>query len=260
LAVDLSLAGKVALVAGSSRGIGLAIARAFVAEGARTVVTGRDPSSLADASSALGAEFDQQLVLPYRGDLCREADIDSLIEAVLRRWGRIDCLVANVGSGRGSAGWSIEDHEWTELLEQNLLGAVRLVARALPTMIGRGSGSIVLIASITGIEGTSAPLSYGAAKAALINYGKNLARLVAASNIRVNCVAPGNILFSGGTWERHLRERPEEVQGLIRAEVPLRRFGTPDEIADLVVFLASERAAFITGSCVVADGGQSRSV
>jgi len=123
-------------------------------------------------------------------------------------------------------------------------------------MIRSGHGSIVLVASIVGLESMAAPLPYSAAKAALINYGKNLARQVGPSNVRVNSVAPGNILIPGGSWERHLAERRDEVLQEIQAGVPLQRFGRAEEIADLIVFLSSDRAAFITGSCIVADGGQ----
>jgi 3-oxoacyl-[acyl-carrier protein] reductase len=127
-------------------------------------------------------------------------------------------------------------------------------------MTPRRSGSIVLVASIAGVESTPAPLAYSAAKAAIVNYAKNLARELGPLNIRVNCVAPGNILFPGGSWEGHLARRRDEVLQMIEAEVPLRRFGQPEEIADLIAFLSSERASFITGSCVIADGGQTRSV
>jgi 3-oxoacyl-[acyl-carrier protein] reductase len=127
-------------------------------------------------------------------------------------------------------------------------------------MIRSRQGSIVLVASIVGLESTRAPLPYSAAKAALINYGKNLAWEVGPLNVRVNCVAPGNILFPGGSWERHLAERRDDVLREVDSEVPLQRFGRVEEVADLIVFLSSDRAAFITGSCVVADGGQTRSM
>jgi 3-oxoacyl-[acyl-carrier protein] reductase len=110
------------------------------------------------------------------------------------------------------------------------------------------------------VESTPAPLPYSAAKAALINYAKNVSRLVGTNQVRVNCVAPGNILFPGGSWERHIEQRHDEVMNYIRTEVPLGRFGTPEEIADLVVFLSSDRASFITGACVIADGGQTRGI
>ena len=134
------------------------------------------------------------------------------------------------------------------------------MAEVLPEMIEARSGSVILISSITGVESTPSPLPYSAAKAALVNYGKNLARQVGKDQVRVNCVAPGNILFPGGSWEQRLAQRRDEVMDFIRAEVPLQRFGRAEEIADLVVFLSSDRAAFITGSCFVADGGQTRSV
>jgi 3-oxoacyl-[acyl-carrier protein] reductase len=134
-----------------------------------------------------------------------------------------------------------------------------LVQQVLPEMTRSRQGSIVLVASIVGLESTSAPLPYSAAKAALVSYGKNLARQVGTFNVRVNSVAPGNILFPGGSWERHLSERRDEVLQQIESEVPLRRFGQPEQVADLIVFLSSDRAAFITGSCVVVDGGQMRS-
>jgi 3-oxoacyl-[acyl-carrier protein] reductase len=116
----------------------------------------------------------------------------------------------------------------------------------------------VFIASIVGVESVRAPLAYSAAKTALHAYAKNLARAVASQGVRVNVVAPGNVLFDGGSWAAKLAEDPERVRGYIGAEVPLGRFGNPEEIADLVAFLASSRAAFITGACVVADGGQTR--
>jgi 3-oxoacyl-[acyl-carrier protein] reductase len=116
------------------------------------------------------------------------------------------------------------------------------------------------VASIAGLESMPAPLPYSAAKAALVNYGKNLSRLLASRGVRVNSVAPGNVLFPGGSWERHLADRREEVLRYLQAEVPMQRFGRPEEIADLVVYLSSDRASFITGACVVADGGQTRSI
>jgi 3-oxoacyl-[acyl-carrier protein] reductase len=125
-------------------------------------------------------------------------------------------------------------------------------------MLEHRNGAVILIGSITGLEATPAPLAYSAAKAALLNYTKNLAREVGGSGIRVNYVAPGNVLFEGGSWERRLRDSPEETSRFIRGEVPLQRFGKVDEIANVVAFLASDRASFLTGACVVVDGGQTR--
>jgi len=258
--MDLGLAGKVVLVAGSSRGIGLAVARAFLAEGSRTAITGRDGASVAKAQAEFESQFGPDRVLACEGDLGNEEAIKKTLESIEERWGSPDCLVANIGNGRGPVGWDVPEPDWKRLFDENLSPTHRLVQRVLPAMTQRGSGSIVVVASIAGIESTPAPLPYSAAKAALVNYSKNLARQLGPANIRVNAVAPGNILFPGGSWERHLSERPDEVNRLIESEVPLRRFGRPEEIADLIAFLASDRASFITGSCVVADGGQTRSL
>ena len=256
--MELGIGGKVAVVVGSSRGIGRAIAQAFLREGARTVVTGRDSAALAAARADLEAIAGASHVLAVEGDLARPEMIEALEGEVLRKFGAIDCLVANVGKGSGTPGWDVSEAEWAEMLDVNLQASVRLVQRFLGGMVRAGSGSIVLVGSITGLEATKAPMHYSAAKAALASFTKNLARSIGGSGVRVNMVAPGNVLFKGGTWDQKRREDPEAVKAYLDAEVPLRRFAAPEEIADLVVFLSSPRSAFITGSCVVADGGQMR--
>jgi 3-oxoacyl-[acyl-carrier protein] reductase len=258
--VDLFLEDKVVLVAGSSRGIGLATVRAFLAEGCRTVVTGRDNIALTEARASLESDFGHERLMACEGDLGDAKTISEVLGAIGDRWGPLDCLVANIGSGRGPRGWDLEESDWDRLFEANLSCTYRLVQQVLPEMIRSRQGSIVLVASIVGLESTRAPLPYSAAKAALINYGKNLAWEVGPLNVRVNCVAPGNILFPGGSWERHLAERRDDVLREVDSEVPLQRFGRVEEVADLIVFLSSDRAAVITGSCVVADGGQTRSM
>ena len=258
--MDLYLSEKVVLVAGSTRGIGLATARAFLSEGCRTVITGRDERRLTGIRTELEAEFGTERVLAFARDLSQIANIRNTLADIRQTWGRLDCLVANIGSGRGPVGWELNETEWFNLFELNLWASLRLATEALPEMVNSGQGSVVLIASIVGKESTPAPLPYSAAKAALINFSKNLSRQTGQHNVRVNCVAPGNVLFPGGSWENHLKERNEEVLSYIHSEVPLRRFGRPEEIADLIVFLSSDRASYITGTCVVADGGQTRSI
>jgi 3-oxoacyl-[acyl-carrier protein] reductase len=208
----------------------------------------------------LTADFGPGRILAFQGDHGRADVIATTLASIREQWGEIDCLVANIGSGRGKAGLDLEDADWQGPFEVNLWSSVRVVSAVVRQMIERRQGSITIVGSVAGFESLAAPLAYSAAKAALINYSKNLSRLVGAYNVRVNCVAPGNILFPGGSWEQHLSERTQEVTAYIRTEVPLQRFGRPDEIAGLIVFLSSELASFITGACIIADGGQTRGI
>lgn len=258
--MDLQLTGKVAFVGGASRGIGLSIAAAFLREGTRVVLTGRQEGALSAAAAGFAKEFGQERVLACRADLSNPEGIGSALQATRDRWGGIDCLVANVGSGTARPGWQLSEADWEQVFQVNLWSSVRLVEAVLPQMVEARRGSVVLINSIVGVESLPAPLTYSAAKAALANYAKNLARQLGPSGVRVNTVAPGNILFPGGSWEKKLADDREQFEAYINAEVPLQRFGTPEEIADLVVFLASERSAFTTGACVIADGGQTRQI
>jgi len=256
--MDLQLTDRVALVAGSSRGIGKAIASALLREGCRVCITGRDTTAL-NATAAEFGDTSGDRVLAIPGDLTEQSAIESTLRAVDRKWGAPDILVANLGSGSGKPGWQLDENEWQRLFNLNFFGSVRLSQAVIPYMQSRG-GSILSIASIVAVEATQAPLPYSAAKAALVNYSKNLSRLVAACNIRVNCLAPGNILFPGGSWEKHLKTRREQVEHHISTEVPQKRFGTPEEIADFAVYLVSPVSGFATGSCYTMDGGQTRAI
>jgi 3-oxoacyl-[acyl-carrier protein] reductase len=220
---------KVVFLAGSSRGIGLACARAFVREGARVVIMTQTPTIRAAVHSTLAA------------------------------WGSLDVGVANVGSGKGPSGWELAREDWLAALNDNLLGSVLLAAELIPHLSERRQGTLVFVSSIAGREAIPAPLPYSAAKAALESAVKGYARLLGPSGVRVNAVVPGNVLFDGGSWASKLAEDRERVRTYIHSEVPLRRFAEPEEVADAVVFLASERAGFITGACLVVDGGQTRS-
>ncbi len=256
--MDLNLTNRVALVAGSSRGIGRSIAAALLAEGARVCITGRDAASLSETTASLKQQYPAAQILEATGDLTDATVIAATIQAIQQKWGALDILVANLGSGSGKPGWEQDEAEWQRLFNLNFFGSVRLAQAAISAMAN--GGSIVFISSIVGIEATSAPLPYSAAKAALLNYSKNLARAVADKNIRVNSIAPGNVLFPGGSWEKHLAARRASVEEYITKEVPQQRFGTPEEIAALATFLCSDVSAFTTGACYVMDGGQTRTL
>jgi 3-oxoacyl-[acyl-carrier protein] reductase len=259
--MDLKLAGQVAFVAGSSRGVGRAIAAALLAEGASIVLTGRDEASLRNTAAELTTMQNQARILAVRGDFSDPAIIARALDRTLHHFGRIDHMIANLGTGSGKSGWEQSEDEWERLFEANFFASVRLSQAVLPHLLGNESGgSILYISSIVAVEATPAPLPYSAAKAALVNYSKNLARQLGPQKVRVNTIAPGNIFFEGGSWERHLANRREQVEQMLQTEVPQQRFGTPEEIASLAAWICSPAAGFVTGSCFVADGGQTRSI
>lgn len=259
--MNLQLADQVAFVAGSSRGIGKAIAATLLAEGARVVLTGRDGEALRASHAELSAVASEERVLAVQGDFSDGNVIARAFDLTVNRFGRIDHLIANLGTGAGKPGWDQSEEEWHRLFEMNFFASVRLTQGVLPHLLANGKGgSILYISSIVGVEATAAPLPYSAAKAALNNYAKNLSRQLGPQGIRVNTIAPGNIFFPGGSWERHLNNRREAVEQMLKTEVPQQRFGSPEEIASLATYLCSEQAAFATGACYVMDGGQTRAI
>ena len=194
-----------------------------------------------------------------RGDFTHAETITRALDLTVKHFGRLDHLVANLGTGTGKPGWDQSEEDWHRLFELNLFASTRLTQAALPHLLKQpAGGSILYISSIVALEATLAPLPYAAAKAALNNYAKNLARQLGPEKIRVNTLAPGNIFFPGGSWERHLANRKEAVEHMLQTDVPQRRFGSPEEIASLAAYLCSPQAAFTTGACYVMDGGQTR--
>lgn len=254
--MDLELKDRVALVAGASKGIGRGIAEVLLNEGAKVLLTGRGADDLAAAHQALWAIHGDR-VAAFQGDMTATVDVRAALGRAAETLGAVDVLVANVGGGFLKPGWDVSDEDLDAALQHNLMGTIRLVREGIRVMRSRPGGSIVVISSIAGVDAMGAPFPYGVAKAGLNHYAAETARQI-GPDLRINVVAPGNILFEGGSWDRNVRERPEAWERWIRREVALKRFGTPREIADVVAFLASERAAFVTGATWIADGGQVR--
>jgi len=255
-AMDLGLQGKVALVTGASRGIGKAIALGLAAEGCRVALVGRTRETLDAAAAevaACGAE-----ALSIAADVMLAADVERMVAEAAARWGRLDVLVNNVGGRRGGAFMETTDADWLEVFELNVLSAIRASRGAVPHMRRQGGGAIVMISSIYGRE-AGGVVTYNATKSAMISLTKNLARELAPEHIRVNSVAPGSISFPGGSWWRRQQEDPEGMAEFVRRDMPYGRFGRVDEVANVAVFLASERASLMTGACVPVDGAQGRS-
>ena len=257
--MDLGLTDKVAIVTGSSRGLGLASARALVAEGCRVCLCARGEERLAEAALEVEAAARRPgMIATVQADVSTIEGVERVVEHAVEKFGGLDVLVNNVGRAGGSDLLDTSDAEWQAAFDETLFPAIRASRLAVPHMRQRGGGAIVMIASIYGRE-AGGRMTYNAVKAAEISLGKSLAQQLAPMNIRVNSVAPGSILFPGGSWHRRQQTDPEGIAEFIRRELPFGRFGRADEVGAAVAFLASPRASWISGACVTVDGCQSRS-
>lgn len=257
--MDLQLTDKVAIVTGGSRGLGLASATALAAEGCRVVICARGEATLMDAAAALrGVAGGDDRILPVVADVSSAADIERLVNRTVEAFGRLDIVVNNVGLAKGSTVVDTKDEEWQEAFDQTLFPAIRLSRLAVPQMRRRGGGAIVMIASIWGRE-SGGRMTYNAVKAAEISLAKSMAQQLARDNIRVNSVCPGSISFPGGSWHKRQQEDPAGMADFVMRELPFGRFGKAEEVGDVVAFLASPRAAWISGASITVDGCQSKS-
>lgn len=245
--MNLGLANKNVVVTGGTRGIGLAIAKGFLQEGSTVHVLARSP--LSQEVMNISATHPGKFFFHS----CDATDEYSLI-ATAEKIGDIDIVVANVGNGRSLQDPISPKEQWNNVWDINFNTALNS-ARVFSPALAASHGVLIFISSIAGSEFIGAPTDYSVAKSALASLSKNLSHRL-APNVRVNVVSPGNIYFENGTWHRKLQENPLAVKEMLDNKVPLKRFGMPEEVSDLVIFLSSERAAFITGGTYVIDGGQ----
>jgi 3-oxoacyl-[acyl-carrier protein] reductase len=249
--MDLGLNGKRALVTGATKGIGRRIAERLAQEGAAIALCARNQAEVADAVTAL-----QESGATAWGRTCdvgNAADYRSWLAEAIDTLGGVDIFVPNVTAG----GWDSNDEQWRANFEVDVMGTVRGCEAVMPKMVN--GGAIVVIGTIAAVETFAGPNPYNAMKASLITYTKQLSQAVAAQNVRVNIVSPGPIEFAGGAWEKVKQGMPAMYQKTVDQQ-PMGRLGRPEEVADAVAFLASDRASWITGINVIVDGGFTKRV
>ena len=248
--MDLHISGKVVLVTGSSHGIGLCIAKKFSEEGCLVAMNARNIKNLNVASLQVRNSF------PYCADVTNPSEAKNLIKKIIKKFGKIDIIVCNVGSGNSVPPGQEDYEEWQRVLAENLFATTNIVKESRP-YLKKSKGNIICISSICGIETVNgAPVTYSSAKAALNAYIKSIARPLGIEGIRINGIAPGNILFKKSSWDLKLRSNKKDIMKMIEENVSLQSFGDPEDIANLSCFLSSPLAKFASGSIWALDGGQ----
>lgn len=256
--MNLELENKVVLITGSTKGIGFSIAKAFLEEGSKVIITGRNKNSLKKAKNYLDQKFDADCFMNEMIDFTNKKSVTKLKNKILKRFKKIDIVISNVGDGKGVKKIIPNDTLWNKSWQQNFESALITTKTFIP-ILKSNHGSLIYISSIAGMEVIGAPLVYSVAKSSLISLAKNLS--VKYSNfVRINIISPGNIIFPGGSWEKKLKNNPRYVKKLISDKVPMNTFGEPKDIANAALFLSSNKSKFTTGATLVIDGGQTKSI
>lgn len=257
--MDLGLENKVVFVAGASRGIGLGIVESLLAEGAKVAMAARGEETLMAEKQRLAGIYGDDKLWAKAGDLRDSATINSMVEDIEADFGPLWGSVANVGLHPCPPGFDVDDETWSAGVQQNLDSAYRLARASLKKMVPRGEGAILMISSIAGLAALGTPLTYGTSKAAMNHLAGELSNIAARDGVRVNVIAPGNIIFPGGDWQKRTDgERADAWWRWIKREVPMQRFGKPEEIGSAAAYLLSPLASFITGAVLPVDGGQTK--
>lgn len=250
--MDLQLKGKHILITGGSKGIGRAIAGVLISEGANVSIAARGRDALEQTKEEFGGS-----ISIFQADLLKAGERERLIDSFMKQHGAIDVLINNAGGSNGGKAAETDMDLFYEAMELNYFSAVHLSKLAVEHMKAKQSGAIINITSVFGRE-SGGKVTYNNAKAALISFTKSLADEVIQDGIRVNSVAPGSILHESGNWKKRLEENPEKINQFVQTEIPAGRFGTAEEVANVVAFLASEKASWMIGTSINVDGGQSR--
>ena len=252
--MNLNLSNKTFLISGSSKGIGLKIAENLLSESANVIITGRSKNLIKNQFSKLFSKFGSKVAY-VDGDIKNDLVLKKIKSLLKKRWKKLDGIVANAGSIKMniSSFSSEKDFYWYQ--KNNFLTAFKFVNYFL-NEIKKSQGSIIFISSIASLKDLGAPLGYASSKLSLNFYSKFLANELARYNVRVNNIVPGNIYFKGGNWDKKIKKNPKKIKKMIKNQVPLGRFGKPEEIANLAAFLLSPKSSFMTGTEIVIDGGQ----
>lgn len=257
--MDLGLKKKVALVLGSSKGIGLAIATSLLEEGANVILNARSEDVLSKEANRLDSKYPGKVDY-ITADACSEASAKRIADYIENKYKKLDVFIGNIGSGKPNNTNALSIEELRRFYEINVVSNINVLGR-ISFLLERGiNSSVVLISSVVAKEASSAPCGYAAAKSYIVTITKYLSQMYAPKGVRVNCVMPGNVYFEGGRWEELTEDNPESVNSYIESTVAMKRFGKPEEVANAVTFLSSEKASFITGALLAVDGGQLKSI
>ncbi len=252
--MDLGLTDKRVLITGASRGIGAATAKVFLQEGSKVCIVSRGSQQLYETEHQLQTQFGKEHIYAEQCDCTNPDALISLRERLQDKWSGIDIVMANIGDGRSVQDPLPSDQQWQQTWNNNFESTLHTARTFLP-LLQQSKGCLLFVSSITAMEAFGAPVDYSTAKTAVAALAKNMARKLGQA-VRVNVLAPGNVLFPNSAWDEKIKQDPQRVEEIIASTVPMNRFGTPEDMADAAVFICSERAKFITGSVMVVDGGQ----